>query len=80
MIVLILLLVVHGVVIAPAVVISLEIKKRREVKNGYTTLTNQFEHVDQIDPKTRQIVRLAGEEPLMREEYLERIRLIRRDC
>lgn len=77
MVSLLLLLALHAVVIAPAVVISLEIKKRREVRKGYTTLTNQFGHVDQIDPKTHRIVRLAGEDLLMREEYLERIKLIR---
>ncbi|MDR7382218.1 hypothetical protein [Promicromonospora iranensis] len=52
-------------------------RKKREVSSGYTTVTNEFPHVDQIDPKTGRIVRLAGEETLNRDEYLRRTDLIR---
>ncbi|MFI8525662.1 hypothetical protein ACIGB8_14510 [Promicromonospora sukumoe] len=59
------------------VVIWSSVRKRRELRAGYTTVTNQYPDVDQVDPSTGHAVRLAGEEPLSRPEYLRRISLIR---
>jgi hypothetical protein len=59
------------------IVVWSSIRKRREVRAGYTTVANQYREVEQIDPKTGRIVRLAGEELLTRDEYLRRVALIR---
>lgn len=59
------------------VVVRMSVRKRREVRAGYTTVTNEFPRVDQIDPTTGRIIRLAGEETLDRDEYLRRMTLIR---
>lgn len=71
------LLLIDAIFFIPGVLIRLSVRKRREVRAGYTTVTNQYPEVDQIDPKTGRIVRLAGEETLNRDEYLSRIGLIR---
>lgn len=73
----VMLALVLDVVSIVVLVIVFESRKRRELRMGYTTVTNQYPQVDQIDPKSGQVVRLAGEDILTREEYLERIRLIR---
>lgn len=72
-----LLLLMDAIILAPAVVIALHVRKSSEVRAGYTTVTNQYPEVDQIDPNSGYVVRLAGEETLSRGEYFERIRLIR---
>lgn len=59
------------------VTISEAVRRRNELRAGYATVTNQYQQVDQIDPKTARVVRLAGEDLLNREEYLERIGRIR---
>lgn len=61
------------------VVISESVRRRRELNAGYVTVVNRSSQVDQIDPGTGRVVRLAGEDLLTREEYLERIRMIREE-
>jgi hypothetical protein len=56
--------------------IWLGFKRAEEKRAGYTTLANEFPHLPQIDPRTKRVVRLAGEPLLSREQYQERIRLI----
>jgi hypothetical protein len=70
-------LVLLDVLYLGVVVIWLSVRKRRELRAGYTTVTNQYPDVDQVDPRTGHVVRLAVEEPLSRPEYLRRISLIR---
>lgn len=53
-----------------------QMRRSEEKRAGYTTTTNEFPHLPQIDPRTKRIVRLAGEPLLSREQYQDRIRLI----
>ncbi|MEU4388090.1 hypothetical protein [Promicromonospora sp. NPDC023805] len=71
------LLLVEAVLFVPAILIGIALRKRKEVRAGYTTVTNEFPQVDQIDPKTGRVVRLAGEQTLNQSEYTERMGLIR---
>lgn len=71
-------LILLNVVYLAIVVLRLSMRKRREVRAGYTTVTNQYPEVDQIDPKTGRVVRIAGEVLLTREEYLRRVDLVHR--
>lgn len=73
---LVMLALVLDVICIIVLVVVFASRRRRELRMGYTTVTNQYPHVDQVDPKSGQIVRLAGEGLLGREEYLERIRRI----
>ena len=71
------LLSLEGLIWVPVVIGRMLFRRRREVRAGYTTITNEFLEVDQVDPKTGHVVRLAGEELLGRAEYRHRIKLIR---
>lgn len=53
-----------------------QVRRSEEKRAGCTTATNEFPHLPQIDPRTKRIVRLAGEPLLSREQYQDRIRLI----
>ncbi|GGM15167.1 hypothetical protein ACFQBY_05295 [Promicromonospora citrea] len=57
--------------------IWVQVKKRREFRAGYTTLMNEKPELDQVDPDSGHVIRVAGEPFLVREEHLRRIRLIR---
>lgn len=58
------------------VAIWVQVKKRREARAGYTTVMNERPDLEQIDPRTGRVVRLAGEPFLSRQEHLRRITLI----
>ena len=72
-----LILLLDAVAYVPVVYVRLLARKKNEVRAGYTTVTNEFPQVGQVDPQTGRIVRVAGEDCLMRQEYLRRIVLIR---
>jgi hypothetical protein len=59
------------------VVIWVQVKKRREARAGYATVMNERQDLDQIDPATGRVVRLAGEPFLGRAEHSRRIAMIR---
>ena len=52
-------------------------KRRAEFRAGYTTAVT--EEYAEVDPKSSQVIRLAGEELLTSAEYRRRIRLVRGD-
>lgn len=58
------------------VAIWVQVKKHREARAGYTTVMNERPDLEQIDPRTGWVVRLAGEPFLSRQEHLRRITLI----
>lgn len=72
----VMLALVLDVICIVVLVVVFASRRSRELRMGYTTVTNQYPHVDQVDPKSGQIVRLAGEGLLDREEYLRRMRRI----
>lgn len=71
------LLLLEGLIWVPVTIGRMLVRRRREVSAGYTTVTNEFSQVDQIDPRTGRVVRLAGEGLLGPVEYQRRIKLIR---
>jgi hypothetical protein len=80
--VLILIVVMLGVdafIYVPAVTAGLIVRRRGELRAGYTTLIGEFPDVDLVDPETGRVVRMAGEERLPQQKYEERLRLVRED-
>lgn len=68
---------IDALIFVPILLVASHLRKRAEVRAGYTTVTNQFPEVDQIDPQSGRVVRLAGEDTLNRDQYLERLGKIR---
>jgi len=77
LVVIMLAILLDALVFVPVLLFVSHLRKRAEVRAGYTTITNQFPGVDQIDPQTGHLVRLAGEDLLNRDQYRDRILKIR---
>ena len=54
-----------------------KIKEAREFYAGYTTVMRAHVGVDQIDPESGRVVRVAGEPFLTRDQYDSRLALVR---
>jgi hypothetical protein len=75
--VMVVVLIAGDVVLSSVVSARCNRKFRAEAKAGYTTSARRFNDVDQVDVQTGHVIRIAGERPLTRNQYAERVDRIR---
>lgn len=66
------------VLAAVVVVVWASLKSRAEVRTGYTTRADAHPEVDQIDPRTNKVIRMAGEPLLTPALWRTRMDAVRR--